>query len=177
MPEFAEFTDDSGDLDPLPVLVSALANEDVRACATLAAAREDEPMDRWIGAFQRALEDDRQLVLVARSGSDLVGYGKASWLQLPADCNAPSGWYLTGVVVDPAVRRRGVGRLLTRARLIELRRRGVRQVWYFANALNQASLALHAHLGFGEITRDFAIPGVTFSGGQGALACWDAASN
>ncbi len=46
---------------------------------------------------------------------------------------------------------------------------------FFANTRNRASLALHARIGFREITRDFTIPTVSFAGGEGVLAQWDAA--
>jgi hypothetical protein len=43
------------------------------------------------------------------------------------------------------------------------------EVWFFANARNRASVDLHARLGFVEVTRDFAFPGVSFDGGVGVL--------
>lgn len=42
-------------------------------------------------------------------------------------------------------------------------------VYYFANARNGATIDLHRRLGFEEVTRDFAIPGVAFEGGVGVL--------
>ncbi|WP_394274807.1 hypothetical protein [Luteococcus sp.] len=61
------------------------------------------------------------------------------------------------------------------ARLPGLQQRGARHVCFFANTRNRASLALHARIGFREITRDFTIPTVSFAGGEGVLAQWDAA--
>jgi hypothetical protein len=43
------------------------------------------------------------------------------------------------------------------------------EVWYFTSAINSASIAMHARLGFTEVTRDFEFPGVTFTSGQGIL--------
>ncbi|WP_233120802.1 N-acetyltransferase [Tessaracoccus sp. ZS01] len=87
---------------------------------------------------------------------------------------APDGWYLTGVVVDPTVRRGGVGLRLTEARLEALRVRGTETVWYFATARNTVSLDLHRRLGFRDVTREFSISGVSFDGGEGVLSRWDA---
>ena len=82
--------------------------------------------------------------------------------------NAPAGWYLSGCVVDPNRRRRGIGSMLTRARLGWVFDRA-ECVYYLVNATNKASIDLHSKQGFVEVTRDFDFPGVTFVGGQGVL--------
>jgi ribosomal protein S18 acetylase RimI-like enzyme len=71
--------------------------------------------------------------------------------------------------VAPSHRRRGVGLTLTRHRLERLRRRRVEEVWFFASAANPVTIDLHERLGFEEFARDFANPGVTFTGGAGIL--------
>jgi len=43
------------------------------------------------------------------------------------------------------------------------------EVWFYANARNAVSLALHAAIGLEEVTRDFSVPGVSFEGGVGVL--------
>lgn len=154
------------------VAVRPLRQEDVQTCALLAADREGEGPKRWVEAFERALQDESQLVLVAEKGHEVQGYGKAAYL-FPASKGArgmPEGWYLTGVVVHPDHRRQGIGRRLTVARLEELARRGVDEVWYFAAAVNTVSLDLHTDLGFVEVTRDFDAPWVSFTGGEGVLS-------
>ncbi|WP_245544738.1 GNAT family N-acetyltransferase [Mobilicoccus pelagius] len=175
MPGFAEYALDAPPLGPLPVEVDPLMTADVEPCARLAADREGDDAGRWREVFARATSDPGQLVLVARHRGRVAGYGKATLLNMEGARNAPPGWYLTGVVVDPPFRRRGVGERLTRTRLDELRRRGVPDVRYFANARNLASLRLHERLGFREVTRDFSVPGVTFTGGVGVLCRWTAA--
>lgn len=174
MSEFADFTVQGDRIVRLPVAITPLARSSIPACAQLAATREGDATEQWIESFERSLGDDDHLVLVAHSGRGVVGYGKATRLELPHETNAPSGWYLTGIVVDPVVRRRGVGAALTQARITELQRRGVHNIWFFANARNQVSLALHEQLGFREVSRDFTIPGVTFDCGHGVLARWEA---
>jgi len=45
------------------------------------------------------------------------------------------------------------------------------RIWYFAAAANGASIALHEGFGFRAVTRDFIVPGVSFTGGSGVLCC------
>lgn len=91
---------------------------DTEVCAQLAASREGMGLSVWSDHFRRLLDAPSQLVLVARLKGQVIGYGKASFLA-PSQQDgggAPEGWYLTGLVVDPTARRRGVGRQLTQAR-------------------------------------------------------------
>jgi L-amino acid N-acyltransferase YncA len=53
-------------------------------------------------------------------------------------------------------------------RLDWIRRRAA-EAWFFANARNTASIALHRELGFEEVSRRFSFPGLTFDGGDGIL--------
>jgi GNAT superfamily N-acetyltransferase len=111
---------------------------------------------------------DRAL-FVARVDGIVGGYSRVERWTAAADApatTAPDGWYLMGLLVDPAHRRAGIGRALTVARLDWLRTRTDR-VWYFANARNTPSLALHASLGFREVSRTLTFPGVHFAGGVG----------
>lgn len=123
----------------------------------------------WAERF-RLGEESGQIMFVAHRHDALVGYGRIAWLTPEASggYGAPDGWYLSGCIVDADVRRRGIGRALTQARLDWALARG-EDVYYFANEQNCASLDLHKQLGFVEISRDFAINGVTFTGGQGVL--------
>ncbi len=70
--------------------------------------------------------------------------------------------------MDARFRRRGIGHALTVARLRWLSERTTR-VYYVANARNEASLALHARLGFEELARGPSFHGFTFEGGEGVL--------
>ena len=81
---------------------------------------------------------------------------------------APSGWYLSGLIVVPEYRCQGVGKSLIRARLDWI---GEHDGWayYFANAQNRVTINLHQQFGFVEVTRDFTYPGATFVGGTGVL--------
>lgn len=156
------------------VEVRPLQADDVDRCSELAVQRNGLDIGTWRGSFERSLEREDHQTFVALQDGRVIGYASTTWMNPVADggVNAPEGWYLTGVVVDPHARRRGVGRRLTKARLEWLAGRTDR-VWYFATALNRPSLDLHASLGFREVTRDFSIPGVSFSGGEGILSVND----
>ena len=176
-PEFAEFSARKGAAAPIAAPVRRIVVADAHAVAELNAARNHTVAAEIEPQVRRDFEEivtggARRYCSVAEVDTRVVGYARTQWMDLderPGVRNAPSGWYLTGVVVAPAHRRRGIGRALTRDRLEFLERAGAREVWYFANSENRVTIALHARLGFEEVTRDFAIPGLTFADGQGVL--------
>jgi RimJ/RimL family protein N-acetyltransferase len=136
----------------------------------LAAAHGHDPaaMER---AFLRDLADLERPVLLAMVGGKVVGYGRISRFEPPPDAPpdiAPAGYYLSGLLIAESHRRRRLGRALTQARLAWIFQRAS-EAYYFTNARNEASIALHAQLGFVELTRDFTFPGVTFEGDSGLL--------
>ncbi len=168
--KFAEFHEHDRTERWHGVEVRSLEAADLVAVARVFAQREDVTRHRAEEVVSRWADSTPQrFVLVAEHHSQVQGYGKAEWLD-PGDTggDAPAGWYLTGLVVTPSARRHGVGAALTEERIARLSL-VTREVWYFANSHNQATIALHASLGFALQTRDFNIPGVTFEGGQGAL--------
>jgi ribosomal protein S18 acetylase RimI-like enzyme len=121
---------------------------------------------RW-----RATSRDPSTTSSAELDGSIVGYGRARLFepepQGPAD-TAPSGYYLTGLFVISNERRTGIGAALTQARLDWISDCAT-DAWFFANARNKASIALHERFGFEEITRHFSFPGLTFDGGEGIL--------
>jgi predicted N-acetyltransferase YhbS len=155
---------------------------DVEGCVRLAVdllahdpARRRAKLQEDLAAQRDAAEPGARALFVARIGDDVVGYGRLEYWTASPDgpaTGAPQGWYLMGLLVDPMHRRTGIGHALTEARLDWLRPRTER-AWYFANARNVGSLALHARLGFRQVTRDFEFPGVTFEGGVGVLCVAD----
>jgi ribosomal protein S18 acetylase RimI-like enzyme len=178
--KFAEFSPRASPSREVPSdLVIRLATlSDVPALAEIAADREGEPVERWQTAFEHILADTaggQSLLLVAVIEPTIAGYGKAGYFAPPAGSPAnvaPAGFYLTGVVVAPAFRRRGLGHELTRARLDWIRGRSPR-AYYFANERNRVTIELHRELGFVELTRDFSHPQVRFEGGAGILFVCD----
>jgi GNAT superfamily N-acetyltransferase len=116
--------------------------------------------------FNDLVDRAGKLLLVAELAVGVVAYGYADHHGGSEGC--PPGWYLVGLVVSPPFRRHGIGRLLTTRRLDWIAERAS-EAFYFANERNRATIDLHTELGFKELTRDFAFPGVAFRGGSGVL--------
>lgn len=161
--------------EPRNTIVRRARRDDIDTLARLAAEREGDTVAIHAASFESAIANAESeptcLVLAAEIASRIVGFGKARYLgarDLPAGDPAPEGWYLTGVVVDPAFRRLGAGFALTAERLRWIAEHAD-VAYYFANARNRVSLALHERFGFVEIARAPIIAGVTFTGGEGIL--------
>ncbi len=109
-------------------------------------------------------------LLVAEVGGGVVGYGRAGRLGRRPDAGGtlPEGWYLLGVAIVDAWRRRGIGRVLTERRLAWIAER-THEAWYFVNARNLPSIDLHRDFGFVEVSRRLDAAGVSFEGGEGIL--------
>jgi ribosomal protein S18 acetylase RimI-like enzyme len=172
-----------GDVEHL--IIRTALETDLPEIAEIAAERQGDCVDRWRPVFDRLYaharatppEHRKALLLAAALPGRVVGYAKAGWFTPPADAPAnaaPEGWYLTGVVVRPEFRRRGIGARLTRARLEWIAPRRAR-AYYFTNERNRVSIELHESLGFVELTRDFWYPETTFEGGVGVLFYCDLA--
>jgi ribosomal protein S18 acetylase RimI-like enzyme len=168
VPEFADFDPARGGLR-WEASVRLIAGSDVDEVVRIHAARAGIEMVRAEAVVRGWLEDAGRLVMVAEHDGQVHGYGSATFLDAGApDGTDPSGWYLTGVVVAPPSRRHGLGTQLTSVRL-EALARVADTAWYFVNAKNQASIALHAKFGFIEHARSERIAGVDFNGGEGTL--------
>jgi ribosomal protein S18 acetylase RimI-like enzyme len=173
---FADYAprDASRPPDRLPegLAVREAAAGDRDALARIAPERQGGTLEEQLSRFEKELAGagDR-LILVAEIEGGIVAYGRAKLFRpaddAPANC-APAGWYLGGVIVSPAHRRRGIGAELTWRRLAWIAGRA-EEAFYFVNARNRASIDLHARFGFVERTRDFWYPGATFEGGVGIL--------
>jgi len=153
----------------LPVRPAVAA--DLPAAARLAVAERAGQPAAWRARFAADLADPDVCLLVALHRGQVAGYGRVSRFEPGPDAPvnvAPAGYYLTGLLVAPGYRRLGLGERLTRARMAWAATRAT-EIWFFANAANQASLRLHQRLGFREVARDFVYPGVTFAGGVGVL--------
>ena len=152
------------------LVVEAEAEADVGAAARLA-ERYSAINGEWEERLRSDVADRDRALFVAKVNEEVIGYSRLHRF-VPAEASpadsAPAGWYLGGLVVATEWRRRGAGEALTRARLAWVAERAT-EVWYYANAGNRASLALHAALGFEEVTREFTVVGVSFEGGVGVL--------
>jgi len=103
--------------------------------------------------FALDITDDRRQMFVAKANGQVVAYGRATELAADeAGPETPAGYYLSGVLVEPALRRRCIALALTQARLRWVFAR-TDEVFYVAGADNVASLRLHMALGFQEVKR------------------------
>lgn len=163
-------------LPPLEDLrIRPVCAEDIEWIATLGAQRSGGDYHRAVRRLEQELsaiaEGAERLLLAAECAKGPIGFGRAERF-LP-DPNAPSnvapaGLYLLGLLVHRDFRRRGVGALLTQMRLEWIGRHAA-EAYYFANARNKTSIALHARFGFREVTSDFWFPGISFEGHYGIL--------
>ena len=77
---------------------------------------------------------------------------------------------VSGLVVDPVARRRGVGRVLLTAVADAVRALGpAADLYSVVNASNHASIGLHLAVGFEKVAPLSAFGAVTFEGGRGVL--------
>lgn len=103
--------------------------------------------------FAADVADELRQMFVAKANGQVVGYGRVMELSAgEAGPGTPAGCYLSGVLVDPAWRGRGIATALTRARLRWAFAHADR-VFYVTGADNPASLRLHGALGFQEVNR------------------------
>jgi ribosomal protein S18 acetylase RimI-like enzyme len=166
---FAAYEPASRARTPVVVVVREAAPGDVEACVRIMMAREAGSPERLRARLRQSVESEAEGFFVAEVDRTVAGFGRVQLLTPPPHPppnGIPLGWYLIGVMVDSRWRRRGFGDALTRARLGWVWQRA-NEVWYFANAKNQASIDLHSQYGFVEVTRDFTVEGLTFDGGDG----------
>lgn len=89
--------------------------------------------------------DDTQPVLVAETEGQFAGFAYLTLM------SAKSGWRFTRedtIYIDPAFQGRGIGRELLAALLDRARELGLRLIVASITSTNEASLQLHASLGF-----------------------------
>lgn len=179
MSKFADYEPDRetasylGSADGLVIRHTTAA--DLQQVARLIAEREggdaEVYLERLVRDIEQVADSPTKSLWVATLESIVIAHARAGLFRPPEDSPpdvAPPGWYLMGVIVDPAFRRRGVGEALTRSRLEWIAHRSSR-AYYIAAAINRATIDLHAKLGFVEVTRNFFFPGVSFTGGTGVL--------
>jgi ribosomal protein S18 acetylase RimI-like enzyme len=103
--------------------------------------------------FASDISADSRQMFVAKANGHVIAYGRVAELAAgEAAPGTPAGCYLSGVLVDPAWRRRGIATALTQARLRWVFAR-TDEVFYVTGADNVASLHLHSALGFQETKR------------------------
>ncbi len=160
---------------PGPVRLRRAARADVLALARITSAHHGGAVDDWVRRTGEQL-DRGERVLLAEADGTVVAYARCGQ-RVPEDPDdpAPAGCWLTGAVTVPSHRRTGLARRLLGLLLAELRGSG-RPVWSMTDSANEASLALHASLGFVEVLRAPRMLGQDFRSGQGVLLRLDVAA-
>lgn len=131
-------------MSEVAVRIEPLTRADVSAAVRLAVrVLRVKPGDR-AEQFAADITGVQRQMFVAKASGQVVAYGRV--IELATDeaaAGTPAGYYLSGVLVDPAWRGRGIAIALTRARLRwAFARTGT--VFYVTGADNAASLHLHA---------------------------------
>jgi ribosomal protein S18 acetylase RimI-like enzyme len=136
-----------------PVQIEPLRADDVASAVELVTrVQRVDPEDRG-EQFASDITDHSRQMFVAKANGHVIAYGRVAELAAgEAAPGTPAGCYLSGVLVDPAWRRRGIATALTRAPLRWVFAR-TDEAFYVAGADNVASLHLHAALGFQETKR------------------------
>ncbi len=192
VPFFEDYAPDAHGTPHRRLVVRPAVSGDVPALAAVARTRGPQPapfdgrLAAWVGDDERRVivaglrdergqaDDDRPVAGASGAYADvLVGGAErvAGWAMAArwtGHDDAPDGWYVSWLVVDPSWRRQGVASVLLDDLLTWTSARGG-ALFSLVNAQNRASLDLHVRLGFREIARAGAFAGVTFTGGAGLL--------
>ena len=123
--------------------------------------------EKFRSSTAAAIDDPLRCFVVATVSEEIIGWATTHQF-LEDDGPAPAGQYLMGITVAPAHRRTGVGSALTAARL-HWAEQHTSDAYYFTNAGNTASIALHESWNFREIARGAEFRGVGFTNGVGVL--------
>lgn len=104
-----------------------------------------------IAAFFAGTAHMPRAVLLAFDGATAVGFAELSIRSVAESCLTDRVGYLEGWYVEPAARRRGVGRSLVEAAETWVRAQGCSEFGSDTQITNTASAAAHAALGFEEV--------------------------
>lgn len=173
VPFFEDYAPEAHGTAEPRLVVRPAAPGDVPTLAAVARTRGPQPASFDERLAQWVADDERRVAAAvvgergpAREAGPLVGWAMAA--HRAGHDDAPDGWYVGWLVVDPSWRRRGVAGALLDDLLAWTRARGD-ALFSLVNVQNLASLDLHAGRGFRELARAGSFAGVTFTGGTGLL--------
>ena len=153
-------------------------DQDIQRIAEITEEHEPKGVDSYIKAFQDQIsqnkeEDSYAFIFSTLFEDEVVGHGKLfkySSGDMEVDFESPEGWYLNGIIVDPAFRRKGVAK-----ELLKYREDFISQIDEKTNlhsivsAENEPSIKYHETLGFKEHSRAPGFLKIKLNCGEGIL--------
>ena len=161
--------------DPLHARIREATANDAEAIAQIEAEREGDHARDRVSKVREHIERASYPVWVAEVDGVVAGFARIAWVDGASQAargparGVVTGYYLMGIIIAAAFRRRGLGRALTRVRLGWIVEQGATAAYYLATPQNVASIALHREFGFEELTRDIVYPGIPQRGPERAL--------
>jgi len=107
-----------------------------------------EATEIWLRHLAECMDDEKQIVLVADAGGELVGFGMGRLGEDPPCFDLPPHGFVTNFFVSERLRRRGIGRRLYEALAERFRGNEVAEIRLGVAAGNPASNAFWRELGF-----------------------------
>ena len=148
------------DANDLHVLLQPLRKEHLLLAAQMAASTSSRSANDLLKVYER---DSARAEWAAQVGAfvndELIGFARVVWVKFEVlqPNQAPSGWYLLGVNVQPAHRTRGIATLLPNWRIDWLANRAD-LLFYVAIPTNVASIRLHEKFGFIKAHENVSMP-------------------
>lgn len=128
--------------------VRVATRDDLEAIATLRSARNGRSIDHNRAEVSAEFGRDGAQLFIAELEGAVVAFGRCKRFGDDAHPpGRPTGWYLSGIIVQDEFRRRGIGRALVDARVKWLRQRAD-IAWALVARENRASLDMLEAAGF-----------------------------
>jgi len=97
------------------MVIRKATSTDIAACAVLICGHVSGNLEDWRSRFERDLANPQRQFLVATVDASVVGYGHTTLHSDKSEdetTSSPTGYFLSGLLVSPAHRRKGLGILL-----------------------------------------------------------------
>ena len=148
------------DANDLNVLMHPLHSEHFLLAAQMAASTSGRSVNDLLKIYERdSARAERAAQVGAFVNGELIDCARVVRVEfeVPQVNQAPSGWYLLGVNVQSASRRRGIATQLTNWRIDWLANRA-ETLFYVAVPTNVASIRLHEKFGFIKAQENVTMP-------------------
>lgn len=151
--------------------------EDVYRISEITQEHEPKSIEEYTEIFKAQVEQNSNanssiIICVALIDGIVVGHGKLfrySKEKHDVEFKSPEGWYLNGVIVDSAYRRKGVAKALLSFRESYVLEKEGGELYSIVSAENHPSISYHTTLGFVEQQRAPGYLSVRLKCGEGIL--------